>query len=270
MTPDRQDESGVERGWRRVVLPWCGLAAALPARFARTAIGLVYPPLCMACRAATATPDTLCAACWRGLRLIAPPFCERLGTPFAVDYGGALLSPAAIADPPVFRRARAVALYEGAAREMVHKLKFSDRLDLARGMGRMMAQAGAELARECDAVVPVPLHWTRAWQRRSNQAAELGRVVAAQTGLAFAPDLLLRRRRTRSQVGLTRPQRRDNLQGAFGLRGGADMALAGRRILLVDDVLTTGATCNAAARVLLRGGAGEVNVLTFARVAAEA
>ena len=106
MTPDRQDEPGVERGWRNVVLPWRGFAAALPARFARTAIGLVYPPLCMACRAATATPDTLCAACWRGLRLISPPFCERLGTPFAVDYGGALLSPAELEEVRAAMRRR--------------------------------------------------------------------------------------------------------------------------------------------------------------------
>ncbi len=233
-------------------------------------VTLLYPPVCMACKAATDSSDTLCPACWGAMRFIAEPLCDRLGTPFPVDYGGALLSPAAIADPPVFARARAVALYEGPARELVQRLKFNDRLELAKGMGRLMAVAGRDLIADCALVVPVPLHWTRAWARRCNQATELARVIAAQTGVTLAPGLLRRVRRTHTQVGLTRAQRRDNLQGAFRLSTEAALALTGRRVLLVDDVLTTGATCNAAARVLLRGGAAAVDVLTFARVAADA
>ncbi len=201
------------------------------------------------------------------MSFISQPYCERLGTPFAVDYGGPLLSPAAIADPPVFTKARAVALYDGAARKLVHRLKFGDRLELAKGMGRMMAAAGAELLGESDVIVPVPLHWTRAWTRRFNQATELGRVVAEASALKVDITLLKRVRRTPTQVGLTRPQRRDNLQGAFKVPEESRGAVEGRRILLVDDVLTTGATANAAARVLLRTGAAAVNVLTFARVA---
>jgi len=251
-----------------------GQVGALAAGFAARALGagvaLLYPPVCMACKAATDSSDTLCPACWGAMRFIAQPLCDRLGTPFPVDYGGALLSPAAIADPPVFARARAVALYDGPARELVRRLKFNDRLELAKGMGRLMAVAGHDLLADCAVIVPVPLHWTRAWARRCNQATELSRVIAGQTGLALAPGLLRRVRRTHTQVGLTRAQRRDNLQGAFKLSGEAPLALAGRRVLLVDDVLTTGATCNAAARVLLRGGAAAVDVLTFARVAADA
>jgi ComF family protein len=223
----------------------------------------------MACKAATESSDTLCPACWSAMRFIAAPLCDRLGTPFPVDYGGPLLSPAAIADPPVFARARAVALYEGPARELVHRLKFNDRLELAKGMGKLMAVAGHELLGDCALIVPVPLHWTRAWSRRCNQATELGRMIAAASGVPLAAGLLKRVHRTHTQVGLTRAQRRDNLQGAFRLTAEAGLALAGRRILLVDDVMTTGATCNAAARVLLRGGAAAVDALTFARVAAE-
>ena len=234
------------------------------------ALGVVYPPTCVGCAAATAAPHALCPACWSGLRLIERPFCERLGTPFALDLGvGTLLSPRAIAEPPAFDRARAVALYDGTARDLVHRLKYGDRLDLARAMGRMMASAGRELTGEADLVVPVPLHRARLWRRRFNQAALLAQRVARLSGLPLDVGVLARVKPTRSQVGLTRHQRAENLQGAFRVPGAARPRLAGRRVLLVDDVATTGATGNAAARALLRGGAARVDLLTFATVATE-
>ena len=237
---------------------------------ARALVDLVYPPACLHCGAAAAEPHTLCARCWGGMRFIERPFCERLGTPFAADLGQPLLSPAAIADPPVFARARAVALYDEAARALVHRLKYGDRLDLARGLGGMMARAGAELLAEADVIVPVPLHRWRLWGRRFNQAMALGAVISRRSGVACDPFLLARVKRTRQQVGLTRAQRRQNLQGAFRVPDEARGRLEGRRALLVDDVLTTGATANAASRALLRGGAAGVDVLTFARVVPEA
>ena len=233
---------------------------------ARALLDVAYPPQCVACRAITAEPATLCAACWREMPFISRPFCERLGTPFAADIGGTLLSPAAIADPPVYGRARAVARYDGAARELVHKLKYGDRQELAVAMGGMMAAAGADLWPEAQALVPVPLHWTRLFQRRFNQAAALANVISRRTGLPAEPALLRRRKRTLRQVGLTRAQRQENLQGAFVVPEEARPALRGLRIVLVDDVLTTSSTANAAARVLLRAGAASVDVATFARV----
>lgn len=229
-------------------------------------ISIVYPPSCVACRAATGEAQALCPTCWSGLGFIERPYCERLGTPFAVDLGPGLLSPAALADPPVFARARAVCRFDGAARELVHRLKYGDRVDLSLTLGRMMAQAGRELLAEAEIVAPIPLHRTRLWSRRFNQAAALAGVVARQAGLPLAPALLARVKRTRQQVGLTRPQRADNLQGAFRVPDAMRPQVEGRRVLLVDDVLTTGATANAAARALLRAGAGAVDVLTFARV----
>lgn len=229
-------------------------------------ISIVYPPSCVACQAATGEAQALCSTCWSGLGFIERPYCERLGTPFAVDLGPGLLSPAAIADPPVFARARAVCRFDGAARELVHRLKYGDRIDLALTLGRMMAQAGRELLGEAEIVAPIPLHRTRLWSRRFNQAAALAGVVARQADRPFRPALLARVKRTRQQVGLTRPQRADNLQGAFRVPDAIRPQVEGRRILLIDDVLTTGATANAAARALLRAGAGAVDVLTFARV----
>ncbi|WP_246505053.1 ComF family protein [Microvirga antarctica] len=236
---------------------------------ARFLLALVYPPTCIACQAAIGEPHTLCASCWSNLRLIERPFCERLGTPFSVDFGMALQSPAALADPPVFARARAVAEYDGIASALVHRLKYGDRLELARALGGMMTRAGAELLADADVIVPVPLHRFRLWQRRFNQAMALAGCIAAKSGVACNPFLLARVRRTRQQVGLTKAQRQQNLQGAFRVPVDCRARLAGKRVLLVDDVLTTGATANAAARALLRGGAATVDILAFARVVTE-
>lgn len=233
------------------------------------ALGLLYPPTCIACQGATGEPHALCASCWAGIRFIERPFCERLGTPFAVDLGQPLLSPAAIADPPVFGRARAVAEYDGTAATLAHRLKYGDRLELARALGGMMARAGAALLRDADVIAPIPLHRWRLWSRRFNQAMALAAVISADSGVPCDPFLLARVKRTRRQVGLTKAQRRENLQGAFRVPEDAKVRLKGRRVLLVDDVLTTGATANAAARALLRGGAASVDILAFARVVQE-
>ena len=238
---------------------------ALIGGLGRFGLDALYPPTCLACRAATGQAGALCAACWRAMRFIERPFCDRLGTPFEQDLGEGLLSPQAITDPPVFRRARAVARFEdGPARHLVHRLKYSDRGELAAPLGAWMARAGAELLVEADAIVPTPLHAWRLWTRRFNQAAALASAVAEGAGKPFEPRWLLRVKSTRSQVGLSRDQRAHNVQGAFRVAPGAPVK--GRRIVLVDDVLTSGATANAAARALLRAGARDVDLLVFARV----
>jgi len=251
-------------------LPDQDLLRAALGRACGALLALLYPPTCIACQAATGEPHALCAGCWAGIRFIERPYCERLGTPFAIDLGQPLLSPAAIADPPVFGRARAVAEYDGTASLLVHRLKYNDRPELARALGVMMARAGAELLGEADVIVPVPLHRWRLWRRRFNQAMALAARVSAQSGVSCDPFLLARVKHTRRQVGLTRAQRQENLQGAFRVPPDAKARLKGKRVLLVDDVLTTGATANAASRALLRGGAASVDILAFARVVTEA
>src|SRR5436305_6001890 len=162
------------------------------ARFASTlgglgnrALDIIYPPACLACRKATAAHHALCPACWGEMRFIERPYCERLGTPFAQDLRApGLISPEAMADPPVFGRARAVVRYDdGPARRLVHRLKYSDRLELARPLGAWMARAGAEILGEADLIVPVPLHRFRLISRRFNQAAALAHFVLAASAV---------------------------------------------------------------------------------------
>jgi ComF family protein len=227
---------------------------------------VALPPLCPACRDPVAEPGGLCSACWAKLSFIAPPFCERLGIPFAYDPGPGILSMEAIANPPAYRRARAAVRYDEIARRLVHALKFGDRIDLAPTLGRWMALAGKPLLADADALVPVPLHWRRLWARRFNQSATLAKVISRQSGVAVAHAALGRVKATAQQVGLTRSERAVNVQGAFRVPERSRAEVVGRRLILVDDVLTTGATLDACARVLLRAGAAQVDVLVFARV----
>jgi ComF family protein len=247
------------------------LAAALAAASAR-ALDIFYPPACLACRKATAVHQALCSECWGEMRFIERPYCERLGTPFAQDLRSpGLISPEAMADPPVFGCARAVVRYDdGPARRLVHRLKYSDRLELARPMGAWMARAGAEILAEADLIVPVPLHRLRLISRRFNQAAALAHCVSKASAVPVDTQALVRVKQTPPQVGLSRPQRAGNVQGAFRVPEEAKPKIFGTNIVLVDDVLTSGATANAAARTLLRGGAKNVDVLVFARVVTSA
>lgn len=234
-------------------------AMAAPAR-------LLFPPVCAGCRRKVSEPGLLCGACWPGLRLLEKPWCAVMGTPFTYDMGEGFLSAEAIADPPPFARARAAVAYSGVARRMVQGLKYADRTDLAPWMARWMLRAGAELVADAEVVVPVPLHWFRFLSRRYNQSAELARAVAALSGLPFEPAAVRRVRRTRQQVGLGHGERRDNVRAAFAVPPQAEIAVRGRRVLLVDDVYTTGATVASVTRALRKGGARAVDVLTFARV----
>ena len=232
----------------------------------RWALDVALPPVCPACREPTAGGG-LCGPCWSRLTPISRPYCERLGIPFAYDPGPGILSAEAIADPPAYDRARAAVRFDDVARQMVHQLKYGDRQDLAPMMGRWMARAGTELLADADALVPVPLHWRRLWSRRFNQSALLAQAVAAgQASLAVTDDALRRRRATAQQVGLKQDERLVNVQGAFQVVPEKRAAVEGRRLVLVDDVLTSGATVDACARALLRAGAARVDVLVFARV----
>jgi ComF family protein len=232
----------------------------------RLALNVALPPLCPACRDPVGDGAGLCGPCWAKLSPIERPFCERLGIPFTYDPGPGLLSMQAIANPPAYTRARAAVRYDDVARTMVHAFKYGDRTDLAPVMASWMARAGTDLLAETDLIVPVPLHWRRLWARRFNQAAALSHLIAGQTGLPVSITALKRARTTPQQIGLSKSERAANVQGAFRVDAGGRAELAKRRILLVDDVLTSGATADTCARALLRAGARQVDVLVFARV----
>jgi len=247
-------------------LPRLKQAAAAVRATLSAALDLALPRLCAACREPVAGPG-LCPACWSKLSFITRPYCERLGVPFVYDPGPGILSMEAIADPPAYAHARAAVRFDEISRALVHSLKYGDRLDLAPMMGRWCAHAGRELLADADALVPVPLHWRRLWARRFNQSAMLAAAVSAASGVPMAAAALKRVKATVQQVGLSRAERAANVQGAFRVPAESKAAVLGRRLVLVDDVLTSGATVEGCARALLRAGAANVDVLVFARVA---
>ena len=155
------------------------------AHAAKLALDIALPTLCVSCREPV-DGEGVCAACWSKLSFIAPPYCPRLGIPFVYDPGPELLSMEAIASPPAYQRARAAVRYDEVARTLVHALKYQDRTDLAPAMGRWMARAGRELLEGADMLIPVPLHWRRAWHRRYNQSGALARAIERQSGVALA------------------------------------------------------------------------------------
>lgn len=240
------------------------------ARAGAWVLDTLLPPRCLVCGTVVQRQGGLCAGCWRRLTFIAPPYCACCGLPFAYrvegEREGALLCAVCLADPPPFGRARSVLVYDDGSRPLILAFKHADRTHAARPFGAWLARAGADVLRGADLLVPVPLHRWRLLLRRYNQSALLARAVGRECGLPVIPDLLVRRRRTRTQGGLDGTGRRRNVAGAFAVRAGARGDLAGRRVVLVDDVLTTGATAAECVRTLLAGGAASVDVLTIARV----
>lgn len=202
------------------------------------------------------------------MRFIERPYCEILGRPFTQDLGKGFLSAEAIAQPPDFDRLRSATVHDRVARQLVHSLKYQDRTDLAPMMAQWMIRASDGALDQADLVLPVPLHRFRFFSRKYNQSAELARHISRATGKPFNTEALVRVKRTKQQVGLGNKAREDNVRGAFRISDAGKSDLFGRRVVLVDDVYTTGATVNAAARALRRAGVADITVLTFAMVLA--
>lgn len=227
---------------------------------------VVVPPVCLSCQVPLSMHNALCPECWCQIDFIRHPLCDRLGVPLPFDIGGQMISAAASANPPVYGRARAVASYDGVMRGLIHGLKYRDRHDVRCLFGRWLQEAGGELLQTADVICPVPLSRMRLLGRRFNQAAIVGGEVARLSGIKLEPTALCRVRATQTQVGLTHEQRRQNVRGAFAVSPAKRAKIAGRRVLLIDDVITTGATAEACAKALLGAGALAVDVLALALV----
>ena len=246
--------SAASAGWARLRPVLCGVRDAL------------LPPRCIACGATVEAGGALCAACWSQVTFLGAPQCACCGYPFEFAAPDASLCAACTAQPPAYDRARSVFRYQPESRALILRFKHADGTHAAPAYGSWLSRAGAELLADCDLILPVPLHRWRLFRRRYNQSALLAQAVGRMTGRAIAVDLLVRRRNTPSQGRMSALARRRNVRAAFAVRPGRAGAIAGRKILLIDDVLTTGATVEECARVLRRCGAVRVDVLTLARV----
>jgi ComF family protein len=239
------------------------------ARLSRAALNAVLPP-----RALDEGRPGEDRVQWRGLSpeawgriaFLAAPVCDACGAAFEFDRGAGALCGDCLRRRPVFDRARAACLYDDHAKDLILKLKHADRTDLAGLFAGWLVRAAADLLPDIDAVAPVPLHRWRLLARRYNQAAEIARPLARRIGAAYFPDALVRRRATPTQAGKAGEERRLNVEGAFTVSPGWRKRLAGRRILLIDDVFTTGATVEACAVALKAAGASRVDVAVIARV----
>ena len=208
----------------------------------------------------------LSAVGWAKVAFLEAPVCDGCGLPFDYDLGPGARCAACEARPRAFARARAACLYDEHSRDLILQFKHADRIDLARLFSLWLARAGAELIGQADAVVPVPMHPLRLIRRRYNQAAEMARPLARREGLAYWPGALVRKRAGESQAGKSGSGRKRNVAGAFVCPDRWRAKVAGKRILLIDDVLTTGATAEACARALTKAGAKSVDLVVIARV----
>ena len=242
-------------------------AAALLLRPLRLAIDLILPPRCPGCGTITQDDHVFCGTCWGGLRLIGAPHCAACGIPFELDFGPDALCATCIADPPRFQAARAALAYDDVPRRVLMRFKHGNRPTLARTLARQMSRVAGDWLEEPDLLlVPVPLHRWRLWRRGYNQAALLAQALSRMSGRPLLLDALVRRRATKSSGSLSRKRRRANVRGAFAVPPARRDLLRGRHVVLIDDVLTSGATADACTLALNRAGAASVRVLTFARV----
>jgi ComF family protein len=230
----------------------------------RLVLNTVLPPQCLACNTMVGAPGNLCAPCFGRVTFITPPHCGVCGLPLDQTVIEDLLCGACVALRPVYHQARAAFIYNDDSRALILKFKHGDRTDMAVYLARWMFRAGRDLVEAADVIVPVPLHRWRLLARSYNQSALLGRALARLSGKPIAPNALTRIKPTRSQGGLKKADRRRNVARAFVVRRAREVE--GKRVLLVDDVLTSGATANACAATLLAAGALAVDVLALARV----
>ncbi|WP_442678333.1 double zinc ribbon domain-containing protein [Sphingomonas sp. ASY06-1R] len=233
--------------------------------FLQAIVAFALPPRCPGCGTVAAEDHVFCLACWQALDFLGGPACGQCGEPIELAYHDEARCGACLADPPPFDRARAAVAYGPIARALALKLKYSRRPGVAQTMARPMRRVGGAML-DGALIAPVPLHRRRLWSRGYNQAALIARALVRDGTGELALDLIDRLKATPPLRGLGRLARERTVAGAFRLDPKWAQAVKGRRVVLIDDVYTTGSTVRGCARVLKRAGASEVNVLCWARV----
>ncbi len=229
-------------------------------------LDLMLPPRCFGCGETTSEHHTLCASCWKNCTFLSSPWCSLCGWPFPFETPHQTLCPHCHRLPPLFVQCRSALAYQESSRHFILKLKQGDGTYLAPGLSRLMLRVGQDILSKTDLLIPVPLHWKRLFLRQYNQATLLSNHITRQTSIPTHTDLIKRHRSTPKQGHQNRKERAANVRGAFFVPFEKKSLINGKRLTLVDDVLTTGATLNECSRVLLNEGAKEVRVLTLARV----
>lgn len=235
----------------------------------QTALQLIYPSQCLTCDEMTETDFALCGSCWAETPFLGGTVCDKCGVPLPGDADDAVFCDDCMTLARPWSKGRAAVSYSGNARKMVLQLKHADRIDLAGPAAGWMAQAAAPLILPRMIVAPVPLHWRRLLKRRYNQSALLSKELAKILSLDHCPDLLVRDKRTKPMDGMTVSDRFDMLNDAIHVHKKRTDRIENRPVLLIDDVMTSGATLAATAEACLAAGASHVNVLVLARVMKE-
>lgn len=227
---------------------------------------LILPPRCFGCGEEVTEHHALCIPCWKACTFLSSPWCNACGWPFPYAPSGQTLCLSCHRQSPLFTQCRSALAYQEGSRGFILKFKQGDATWLAPGLSQLMMRAGQDILSQTDVLVPVPLHWKRLFWRQYNQAFLLSQQITRRTHIPTRTDLIKRCSSTRKQGHQSRKQRYENVRGAFAVPAGQEAFLQGKRLTLIDDVLTTGATLNECARVLLGAGAKEVRALTLARV----
>jgi len=232
--------------------------------FFNKVIDFLLPPICLACEKLVTKNQALCVSCWNDINFISKPFCRQCGIPFGFEVESETLCGQCHSKKPNYNYARSVFVYNDASKSIILRLKHADQLQHVPALSNWMIRSGKEFWNEADLIIPVPLHRWRFLKRRYNQAALLAEFIGKETNINVVIDGLFRKKATKSQGHLSKKQRIENVAGSFSINPKLDVK--GLNIVLIDDVITTGATVDECARLLVKKGASMVNVLTIARV----
>ncbi|MER2520924.1 MAG: ComF family protein [Bdellovibrionales bacterium] len=248
-----------------MISPWLSQLSTTANGMTQAFLDLLFPPLCLSCGTVVGTNGALCPRCWQNVSFIAPPLCHGCGMPFEIPMNDKELCPDCKDKPHIFASARASFLYDTKSRKIVLGFKHGDQTHAAQALASWIYHAGEPYWREADIIAPVPLHRWRLLKRRYNQSALLAKALSNLAKKPVCMQTLVRTRATDSQGHRTRKQRQENVAGAFAVQKKYQTKIQNACVVLIDDVMTTGATLDECARTLISSGAKKVYALTLAR-----